>query len=78
MIGSYEGGREGRDEGGATREGAITRGTHLTAVYPALFVSSHVESDIHKGSKDILGIAKTFSGQDPWLFGEQNFSSVSL
>ena len=40
MIGSGEGGREGGDEGRATWEEAsedMTRGTHLTAVYPALF-----------------------------------------
>ena len=38
MIGSDEGGKDRRDEGEATKEGAITRGTHLTAMYPALFV----------------------------------------
>ena len=40
MIGSDEGGREGGDEGGAIKEGAsedITRGTHLTDVYTAMF-----------------------------------------
>ena len=39
MIGRDAGGREGGDEGGAIKEaasGEITRGTHLTAVYPAL------------------------------------------
>ena len=46
MIGSSEGGRERGDEGGAitvgTSEG-ITRGTHLTAAYPALLKSkSHM------------------------------------
>ena len=40
MIGSDGGGREEGDEEGAIRDGAsekITRGTHLTAVHPALF-----------------------------------------
>ena len=40
MIGCDEGGREGDDEGvgnkGASEE--VARGTHLTAVYPALFI----------------------------------------
>ena len=41
--GSDEGGREGGDEGGAIWDGAsekITRGTHLTAVYPALLLQA--------------------------------------
>ena len=36
-----EGGREGGDEGRATRQAAskvMTRGTHLAAVYPPFFV----------------------------------------
>ena len=40
MVRSDEGGREGSDEGGVTGEAAskdMTRGTHLTAVYLALF-----------------------------------------
>ena len=40
MIGSDGGGMEEGDEGGAIRDSAsekLTRGTHLTAVYPALF-----------------------------------------
>ena len=44
VIGSDEGGREGGDEGGAIKDGAseeMTRGTHLTAVYAALFTVSH-------------------------------------
>ena len=38
VMGSDEGGRERGDEGGATMTGRvqICRGTHLTAVYPAL------------------------------------------
>ena len=46
MIGSAEGGREGGDEGRAPREEAskdMTRGTHLTAVYPALFFNAVVQ-----------------------------------
>jgi len=41
VIGSDKEGMEGGDEGGAIRDEAseeITRGTHLTAVYPALFL----------------------------------------
>ena len=44
MIGSDEGGREGGEEGRATREVAskdMTAGTHLTAVYPALLRNAY-------------------------------------
>ena len=36
VIESDEGARKGVMKEGATTEGAITRGTHLTAVYPGL------------------------------------------
>ena len=41
------GGREGGDKGRATRQAAckvMTRGTHLTAVYPALFYNKKFDS----------------------------------
>ena len=50
--GSDEGGREGGDEGGAIKDGAseeMTRGTHLTAVYPALLTCAQQDALISKG-----------------------------
>ena len=41
-----KGGRKGGDDGRATRKEAskdMTRGTHLTAVYPALFFNAVVQ-----------------------------------